>query len=69
MKQAKRKGYVLILVMLVLILIGAELFVLSGISQSMIFQTKTAYIEAQRRNTAASAAALKKYHEDNSSEF
>ena len=61
MKQAKRKGYALILVMLVMLLIGAELFVLSGISQSMIFQTKTAYLEAQRRNIAASAAAWKKH--------
>jgi len=68
MKQAKRKGYILILVMMALLLIGAELFVLAGISQSMIFQTRAAYLDAQRRNIAASTAAWKKHHHGGSSE-
>ena len=57
MKQHRRQGYVLVLVMIVLFLIGTELFVLSRISQSMMFHTDTAYLQAQGRNMVTSAVA------------
>ena len=67
MKQPKRQGYILVLVMVLMIGIGTELFVLSRISHSMLFETDTAHLQAQGRNMIASAMAWTRVHEQDNS--
>ena len=59
----------LLLVMMALIIIGAELFVLSRISCNMIFTSDSDYLQAQSRNITYSAIALAKYQIRNGKKF
>jgi hypothetical protein len=57
MKQTKQNGYVLILVIMALIVVAAEMFVLTGVANILLFQADTAYLEACNRNLVASGLA------------
>ncbi len=57
MKDKRRKGFVLILVLLVLSVIGLEMFVLASGSNIMLFQANTAYLRACESNLMTSGLA------------
>ena len=57
MKKTRQNGFVLILVILAIAVIGAELFVLTGVSNTVLFQSNAAYLGAVERNLAASGLA------------
>jgi len=57
MKQAQQNGFVLILVAVVMALIGADMFVLAGLTKTMLFESNTAELEAAERNLTASGLA------------
>ena len=57
MRRLRRRGFVLIIVVVVIALMGAQLLVLSGISNSILFESETAYLEAVERNRSASGLA------------
>jgi hypothetical protein len=57
MKHPQQNGFVLILVVVAMALIGAELFVLTDSANMVLFQTDTAYLQACRRNLVASGLA------------
>jgi hypothetical protein len=54
MKRRRQQGFVLILVIMAIIVFGIELFVLSGIANTMQFESNAAYLNACRRNLLAS---------------
>jgi hypothetical protein len=60
MKHRKQNGFVLLLVIVAIGLIGAEMFVLTGISNQILFQSDTAYLQACERNLATSGLAWTK---------
>lgn len=57
MGQLRQNGFVLILVITVIAAIGAEMFVLTGGANTMLFQSDTAYLQAVERNLVASGLA------------
>ena len=57
MKRVKQNGFVLVLVIAIISLIGVEMFVLAGSSNIILFQTNDAYLEACEQNLAASGLA------------
>jgi len=54
MKKTKQNGFVLILVIVALAVIGVQMSVLAGIANTMQFQSNTAYLKACERNLLAS---------------
>ena len=54
MKKQRHRGVVLIFVIMAIIVIGIEMFALSGIANTMQFQSQNAYLKACRRNLLAS---------------
>ena len=60
MKKIKQKGFVLIIVIMVVAIVGLELFVLAGGSNTILFQTDTAYLQAVERNLVVSGLAWTK---------
>jgi len=54
MKKSGQKGFVLIFVIMVIAIIGIEMFVLADIANTMQFQSQNAYLKACRRNLLAS---------------
>ena len=54
MKKQRQRGFVLIFVIMAIIVIGIEMFALSGIANTMQFQSQNAYLKACRRNLLAS---------------
>ncbi|HUV63058.1 MAG TPA: hypothetical protein VMW24_04115 [Sedimentisphaerales bacterium] len=57
MKVLRRNGFVLILVITAMAVIGIEMFALAGVANTMQFQSHTAYLQACRRNLTASGLA------------
>lgn len=57
MKKTRQKGFVLALVIMVVAIIGIEMFVLAGIANTMQFQSQRAYLQACERNLLASGLA------------
>ncbi len=57
MKDKRRKGFVLILVLLILSVIGLEMFVLTSGSNIILFQADTAYLRVCERNLMTSGLA------------
>jgi hypothetical protein len=57
MKKMKQKGFVLILVIMALIVIAAEMFVLTDAANTLLFQANAAYLEACNRNLVESGLA------------
>ena len=53
----RQNGFVLILVIMAVAAIGAEMFILTDIAKTMLFESNTAYLEACSRNLAASGLA------------
>lgn len=57
MKPTDRNGFVLVLVVTAMAVIGIEMFALAGIANTMQFQSHTAYLRACERNLLASGLA------------
>lgn len=57
MKNLRQNGFVLVLVITAIALIGAEMFVLTGMANTILFQSDIAYLEAVERNLVASGLA------------
>ncbi len=60
MKKPRQKGFVLILVITAMAIIGLEMYVLTGGANTMLFQSDTAYLQACERNLVASGLAWAK---------
>ena len=57
MKKTRQNGFILILVIVSIALIGAVMFVLTDDSNTMLFQSDRAYLRAVQRNLVASGLA------------
>jgi len=55
MKKLKKHGFVLVLVIIVMALIGMVMFVLTEGANTMLFQSNRAYLEAVERNLIISS--------------
>ena len=64
MKQAQRNGYVIILSVVAIALVGASLLILAGLANSLLFDANQAYLQAYNRNLAASALAWAQHNLD-----
>ena len=60
MKKPRQKGFALVLVITAMAVIGLEMYVLTGGSNIMLFQSDTAYLEACKRNLITSGLAWAK---------
>lgn len=67
MKQRRQRGFVLILVIMAIIVIGIEMFALSDIANTMQFQSNAAYLKASQRNLLASGLTWAKENVRNKS--
>jgi len=56
-KNGRKNGFVLIIVVTAIAIIGIEMFVLTGVSNTILFQSDTAYLQALQRNLVASGLA------------
>ncbi|UCD56053.1 MAG: hypothetical protein JSV16_09375, partial [Candidatus Hydrogenedentota bacterium] len=56
-QKQRHNGFVLVLVIVAIIIIGIELFVLAGMANTMQFQSHRAYVKACERNLLASGLA------------
>lgn len=56
-QKQRRNGFVLVLVIVAIIIVGIELFVLAGMANTMQFQSHRAYVKACERNLLASGLA------------
>jgi Tfp pilus assembly protein PilV len=54
MKKTRQSGFVLILVIVAIAVIGVQMFALSGIANTMQFESNAAYLKASQRNLLAS---------------
>jgi len=69
MKEPKQNGFVLILVITAMAIIGLEVYVLADASNTMLFQSDTVYLGACERNLIASGLAWAKQNvQDGNSE-
>ncbi len=57
MKMPNRNGFVLVLVVTAIAVIGIEMFALAGVANTMQFQSHAAYLRACERNLLASGLA------------
>lgn len=57
MKNLRQNGFVLVLVITVIAVVGAEMFVLGGMANTILFQSDIAYLEVVERNLVASGLA------------
>ena len=60
MKKKRQNGFVLMLVIIVMALIGIQMFALADIANTMQFQSHTQYLTACERNLLASGKAWAK---------
>ena len=60
MKHPRQNGYVLIIVVAAIALIGAEMFVLTSSANQIMFQSETAFLQACERNLVTSGLAWAK---------
>ena len=67
MKKPRQKGFVLILVITAMAIIGLEMHVLTGGANTMLFQSDTAYLKACERNLVTSGLAWAKQNIRNKS--
>jgi len=67
MKKPRQKGFVLILVITAMAIIGLEMHVLTSGANTMLFQSDTAYLEACKRNLITSGLAWAKQNIRNKS--
>ncbi len=59
-KKARQNGFVMLLVIAALSLVGFEMFVLARSSNTIVFQTNSAYVESCEQNLVASGLAWAK---------
>jgi hypothetical protein len=70
MTNINRKGFVLLVVIMTLAMLGTQTFILTSGSNTMLFESNNAYLEASRRNLTASALAwAKKSLKNQNSQF
>jgi len=67
MKNTRRKGAALVLAITAMAIIGLEMHVLSSGSNTMLFQSDRAYLEACKRNLVTSGLAWAKRNIQNNS--
>ncbi len=60
MEHPQKNGFVLILVVAAIALIGAEMIVLTSSANQILFQSETAYLQARERNLVTSGLAWAK---------
>ncbi len=65
MNERKQNGFVLVLVITVLAVIGIQMFALAGMANTMQFQSHGAYLPACERNLLASAPGWAKQNIQN----
>ena len=65
MKEQGRNGFVLVLVITVIAVIGIQMFALAGMANTMQFQSHTAYLRACERNLLASGLGWAKQNIQN----
>ena len=64
MRQAKRNGYVIILALLAIVLVGTAVFILTGLANDLLFDANLACLQAYNRNLSASALAWAQHNRD-----
>lgn len=64
-KRIRENGFVLFLVIAIMALVGAEMFVLAGSSNTILFQADNAYLQAVEQNLTASGLAWVKKNFEN----
>ena len=67
MNKQRKNGFVLVLVITAMAIIGLEMHVLSSGSNTMLFQSDRAYLEACKRNLIASGLGWAKHNIQNNS--
>ncbi len=67
MKKTRQKGFVLILVITAMAIIGLEMHVLTSGANTMLFQSDTAYLKACEQNLVTSGLAWAKQNIRNNS--
>lgn len=67
MKKLRQNGFVLVLVIAAIAAIGAEMFVLGGMANTVLFQSDIAYLEVVERNLVASGLAWARHNIENES--
>ena len=67
MENKRKNGFVLILVITAMAVIGVEMFALAGVAKIMLFQSDMAYLQACQRNLVASGLAWAKRNIQNKS--
>jgi hypothetical protein len=60
MKKIRQNGFVLVLVIIAIALVGTATYVLAGGTNTMLFQSDTVYLQACERNLRASGLAWAK---------
>ena len=55
--RTRQNGFVLLLVAMIMMLIGTEMLVLTGLAKIMLSESNIAYLQAAERNLAASGLA------------
>ena len=65
MKEIRQNGFVLIAVVVVAATTAAEMLVLAGLAKTMLFETRTAHVQAVQRNLMASGLAWAKHNVKN----
>ncbi len=64
MRQLQRNGYVIILSVVAIALVGAALLILAGLANSLLFDANQAHVQACNRNLVASALAWAQHNRD-----
>ena len=64
MKQAQRSGFAIILAVAAVALVGAAVLLLADMSDTLMFDSDLAYLQACNRNLSASALAWARQNQD-----
>ena len=68
MKYPARHGFMLILAVVAIALVGASLLILAGLANSLLFDANQAHVQAYNRNLTASALAWTQHNRDRKSD-
>jgi hypothetical protein len=66
-KKIRQNGFVLVLVIMAIGIVGAEMFVLGGMANTILFESDIAYLEVVERNLVASGLAWARHNIENES--
>jgi hypothetical protein len=64
MRRPERNGYVIILSVVAIALVGAALLILAGLANSLLFDANQAHLQACNRNLVASGLAWAQHNRD-----